>query len=177
MHVIAAKAVAFGEALRPEFKHLCHSVVDNAKVLAETLLAGRLRHRLRRHRHPSDAGRSAAEGPDRQGGGGGARPRPHHLQQERHSVRSGKADGHLGHPARHAGGTTRGFGVAEFREVGELIADSRSTASARRAKPAIAQVEAGVRDKVHVLCNRFPIYRKRRAVHALPVLRSAPIPR
>ena len=47
MHVIAAKAVAFGEALRPEFKLYAQAVVDNAKALAETLTSGRLRHRHR----------------------------------------------------------------------------------------------------------------------------------
>ena len=103
MHVIAAKAVAFGEALRPSFKIYAKNVAENAKALAETLKSKGLRYRLRRHRHASDAGRSAAEEADRQGRRRGARPRPHHLQQERHSVRSGEADGHVRHPARHAG--------------------------------------------------------------------------
>ena len=103
MHVIAAKAVAFGEALQPSFKIYAKNVVENAKALAETLKVARPRYRFRRHRHASDAGRSAAEAPDRQGRRTGARPRAHHLQQERHPVRSGKADGHVGHPARHAG--------------------------------------------------------------------------
>ena len=103
MHVIAAKAVAFGEALRPSFRIYAKNVVENAKALAETLEIARARHRVGRHRHPSDAGRSAAETAHRQGGGTGARPRPHHLQQERHPVRSGKAHGHVRHPARHAG--------------------------------------------------------------------------
>ena len=103
MHVIAAKAVAFGEALRPAFRLYAKNVVENAKALAETLKSRGSRYRLRRHRHAPDAGRSAAKAPDRQGGGGGARARPHHLQQERHSVRSGKAHGHLGRAARHAG--------------------------------------------------------------------------
>ena len=92
MHVIAAKAVAFGEALRPSFKSLREErgrkrqgAGGNAEVL-------RPRYRLRRHRHASDAGRSAQKAADRQGGGGRAWARPHHLQQERHSVRSGEAD-------------------------------------------------------------------------------------
>ena len=67
MHVIAAKAVAFGEALRPEFKRYAAAVVENAKVLAETLVGRRLRHHHRRHRQPSDAGRSPAQEADRQG--------------------------------------------------------------------------------------------------------------
>ena len=103
MHVIAAKAVAFHEALTPEFKAYAHAVVANAKALAEPILAGRLQARDRGHRQPSDAGRSDAQGPDRQGGRGGARPRQHHLQQERHSVRPAKAHGDLGHPPRIAG--------------------------------------------------------------------------
>ena len=103
MHVIAAKAVAFGEALRPSFRLYAKNVVENAKALAETLKAARPRYRLRRHRHAPHAGRSAQEAPDRQGGGGRARARPHHLQQERHSVRSGKADRHVRRAARHAG--------------------------------------------------------------------------
>ena len=56
MHVIAAKAVAFGEALQPSFKVYARQVVDNAKVLASTLKDARLRSRLRRHRQSSDAG-------------------------------------------------------------------------------------------------------------------------
>jgi glycine hydroxymethyltransferase len=95
MHVIAAKAVAFGEALRPSFRTYAKNVVENAKALAET---------LKSHRHASDAGRSAAQAPHRQGGGSRARPRTHHLQQERHSLRSGKAVRHLRHSARNAGG-------------------------------------------------------------------------
>ena len=67
MHVIAAKAVAFGEALQPEFKAYAQAVVENAQGAGRHAGAGRPRHRLRRHRHPSDAGRSAAEEADRQG--------------------------------------------------------------------------------------------------------------
>ena len=103
MHVIAAKAVAFGEALRPSFKLYARNVVENAKALAETLKShgldivsgGTDTHLMLVDLRPKK--------PDRQGGGTGARPRAHHLQQERHSVRSGKADGHVRHPARHAG--------------------------------------------------------------------------
>ena len=60
MHVIAAKAVSFGEALRPEFKTYAKQVVANAKVLADTLTEIRCRDRLRRHRQPPDAGGPAA---------------------------------------------------------------------------------------------------------------------
>ena len=103
MHVIAAKAVAFGEALRPSFRSYARNVVENAKALAETLKShgldivsgGTDTHLmlvdLRPKRSPA-RWRKLALG-----------SRAHHLQQERHSVRSGKADGHVGHPARHAG--------------------------------------------------------------------------
>ena len=102
MHVIAAKAVAFGEALTPEFKIYAQDVRERQGARRDAR-RGRPRHRLRRHRHPPDAGRSASEEPDRQGVGGSARPRQHHLQQERRSLRSGKADGDLRRPPRHAG--------------------------------------------------------------------------
>ena len=102
MHVIAAKAVAFGEALQPDFKLYAKNVVENAKALAETLKSAGPRHRLRRHRQSSDAGGSAAQKGQRQVHRKGARPRLHHLQQERHSLRSGKAFRHLRHPAGHA---------------------------------------------------------------------------
>ena len=113
MHVIAAKAVAFHEALTPEFKAYAHAVVANAKALARADPRRRLQAGDRRHRQPPDAGRPHAEGLDRQGGGGGAGPRPHHLQQERHSVRSAEADGDLGHPPGLAGRD-----LARFRRRG-----------------------------------------------------------
>ena len=118
MHVIAAKAVAFGEALQPEFKRYAAAVVENAKVLAETLVAGGLRHHHRRHRQSSDAGRSR---PKKLTGKGSE----HSLEEagitcnkngipfdpEKPAITSGVR---LGTPAA----TTRGFGTAEFRKVG-----------------------------------------------------------
>ena len=103
MHVIAAKAVAFGEALRPSFKVYAKNVVENAKALAETLKShgldivsgGTDTHLMLVDLRPKRLTGKVAEV--------ALRPRPHHLQQERHSVRPGKADHHLGHPARHAG--------------------------------------------------------------------------
>ena len=103
MHVIAAKAVAFHEALKPEFKTYAHAVVANAKALAAPILSGGYElvtggtdnHLMLVDLH--------AQGPDRQGGRGGARARPHHLQQERHPVRSAKAVRHLGHSPGLAG--------------------------------------------------------------------------
>ena len=103
MHVIAAKAVAFKEALQPEFKAYAHQVVANARALAASLIEDGLAGRLRRHRQPPDAGRSAPEERHRQAGRAGAGARLHHLQQERHPVRPGKAVRHLGRAPRHAG--------------------------------------------------------------------------
>ncbi len=104
MHMIAGKAVALGEALRPDFKVYARAVVDNAKTLASTLLGGRPRHRLGRHGHPSAAGRPQAQEADRRGRGEGARARRADLQQERHPVRPREADGDVGRPPRHARG-------------------------------------------------------------------------
>ena len=103
MHVIAAKAVAFGEALRPSFRTYARNVVENAKALAETLKSrgldivsgGTDTHLMLVDLRPKQLTGKVAEA--------GARPRPHHLQQERHPVRSAKADRDLRHPARHAG--------------------------------------------------------------------------
>ena len=158
MHVIAAKAVAFAEALTPEFKNYAHATVANAKALAATIAARRLRHCIGRHRQPSDAGRSAPQRPDRQGGGGGARARPYHLQQERHSVRSAKAGDHLGRAARLAGRRRRAASAsAEFKKVGELIVETLD-GLARHGESENAAVEARVRDGVAELTRRFPIY-------------------
>ena len=73
MHVIAAKAVAFGEALRPSFQALREERRREREGACRNAQSARARYRLRRHRHASDAGRSAQEAPDRQGGGGRAR--------------------------------------------------------------------------------------------------------
>ena len=103
MHVIAAKAVAFAEALKPEFKDYARNVVDNARDAGPEPQGYRPRHRFGRHRQPPDAGRPAAQERHRQARRGSPWPRQHHLQQERHSLRSGKALRHLRRPARHAG--------------------------------------------------------------------------
>ncbi len=103
MHVIAAKAVAFGEALRPEFKDYQAAVIANAQHAGRDADEGRARHRHRRNRHASDAGRPATQGRDRRRHRKGARPRAHHLQQERRAVRPGPADRDLGRAPRHAG--------------------------------------------------------------------------
>ena len=121
MHVIAAKAVAFGEALRPEFKTTPASVIANARALAATLTGRRPRHRLRRHRLPHGAGRPAPEGrqgPRRRAGAGAGRP---HLQQERHPLRSGEALRHLRRPPRHLRRHHPRLRRGRVRRVGELV--------------------------------------------------------
>ena len=103
MHVIAAKAVAFGEALRPEFKTYAEAVVENAKILASTLhergldivSGGTDTHLMLVDLRPKRlTGKAAEESLGRALAD---------LQQERHSVRSGEADDHLGRSPRHAG--------------------------------------------------------------------------
>ena len=112
MHVIAAKAVAFGEALKPDFRAYAKQVVANARALASELQDQGPGHRLRRHRQPPDAGGFAAQAGDRQGGRGRAGPRPPDLQQERHPLRPGEADGDerraAGQPGRHDARLRRG---------------------------------------------------------------------
>ncbi len=112
MHVIAAKAVAFGEALRPDFKVYAKNVVENAKALAET---------MRAHGFDIVSGGTdnhlmlvdlQAQGTEGQCRGKGAGARRHHLQQERHPVRPGKAVRHLGLAAGHAGRRPRGVSAS-----------------------------------------------------------------
>ena len=104
MHVIAGKAVAFGEALKPEFKLYAQAGQGQCRRSGRDPAASRRRHRFGRHRHPSDAGRSASQEADRQGRRSQSGAGRHHLQQERHSVRPGKAHGDLGHASGLAGG-------------------------------------------------------------------------
>jgi glycine hydroxymethyltransferase len=157
MHVIAAKAVAFGEALRPSFKQYAKSVVENAKVLAETLKArgcdivsgGTDTHLMLVDLRPKRLTGKVAEV---------ALGRAHitcnkngiPYDPEKPTITSGIR---LGSPA----GTTRGFGVAEFRQVGEMIAEVLDALS-RKGAEADEATEAAVRDKVKRLVARFPIY-------------------
>jgi glycine hydroxymethyltransferase len=157
MHVIAAKAVAFGEALRPEFKLYARQVVDNARVLAETLLAGGLdlvtggtdNHLMLVDLRPKKLTGKAAEA---------ALGRAEitcnkngvPFDPEKPWVTSGIR---LGAPAA----TSRGFGVAEFRQVGHLIVETLD-GLAKTGEAGNAAVEASVRGKVEELTRRFPIY-------------------
>lgn len=156
MHVIAAKAVAFGEALRPEFKAYAQAVVDNAKALAEVLKSrgldivsgGTDSHLMLVDLRPKGlTGRDTEHALERAGITCNKNGVP--FDPQKPMVTSGVR---LGTPA----GTTRGFGVAEFRLVGELIGDVVDGLA--RNPEGDGQVEAQVRAKVEELCNRFPIY-------------------
>src|SRR5476649_829382 len=158
MHIIAAKAVALNEALRPEFKVYAQATIDNARALASALTERGLRiisggtysHVMLVDLRPKKAtGISAEKVLDRAGITVNKNSIP--GDPEKFTVTSGVR---LGSPA----GTTRGFGVAEFRQVGHLIADVLD-GIAKNGPDGDAQVETQVRAKVHALCARFPIYR------------------
>ncbi len=157
MHVIAAKAVAFGEALRPSFKLYAKNVVENAKALAETLKycgldiisGGTDTHLmlvdLRPKRLTGKVAEAALERARITCNKNGIPYDP-----EKPTVTSGIR---LGTPA----GTTRGFGIAEFRQIGAMIAEVLDGLSAK-GKDEDAAAEASVRDRVKRLVDRFPIY-------------------
>ena len=158
MHVIAAKAVAFGEALRPEFQQYSRQVVDNARALAQTLIArgvaivsgGTDTHLMLVDLRPKRlTGKQAEQSLERAGITCNKNGIP--FDPEKPTVTSGVR---LGTPA----GTTRGFGVAEFRQVGELIGDVLDGLAADPEHN--DTVETRVRAQVRELCRRFPIYRR-----------------
>lgn len=156
MHVIAAKAVAFGEVLRPEFKAYAQQVIDNARALAEVLVkrgfdivtGGTDTHLMLVDLRPKGLkGNTAEVALERAGITCNKNGIP--FDTEKPTITSGIR---LGTPA----GTTRGFGVAEFQQIGELIGD---VLDAMVDSPeGNAEVEAAVRAKVEDLCKRFPIY-------------------
>ncbi len=157
MHVIAAKAVAFGEALRPSFKDYAKRVADNAKVLAETLKSrgcdivsgGTDTHLMLVDLRPKRlTGKVAEAALGRANITCNKNGIP--FDPEKPMVTSGVR---LGSPAC----TTRGFGASEFREVGDLIAELLDALSHKNSE-ADEAVEASVRDKVSRLLKRFPIY-------------------
>jgi glycine hydroxymethyltransferase len=157
MHVIAAKAVAFGEALRPEFQTYSAQVVKNAQSLAATLIDGGLAivtggtdtHVMLVDLRPKKVTGVAAEK---------ALGRAHITcnqngtpwDPEKPMVTSGIR---LGSPA----GTTRGFGEAEFAEIGRLIVEVIDGLAAN-GEDGNGAVETAVKAKVKRLCDRFPIY-------------------
>ncbi len=157
MHVIAAKAVAFGEALRPSFRLYAKNVVENAKALAEILKTrgldivsgGTDTHLmlvdLRKKHLTGKVAEAALERAHITCNKNGIP-----FDPEKPTITSGVR---LGTPA----GTTRGFGIAEFRQIGDLIAEVLD-ALAHRNVDEDAQAEASVREKVKRLVGRFPIY-------------------
>ena len=158
MHVIAAKAVAFKEALQPEFKAYAAQVVTNAKALAETLKShglevvsgGTDNHLMLVDLRPKNAtGKRAEQGLGRAFITCNKNGIP--FDPEKPFVTSGIR---LGTPA----GTTRGFGVAEFQEIGNLIVEVLDGLREANSDEGNAMVEAAVRVKVKALTARFPIY-------------------
>jgi glycine hydroxymethyltransferase len=156
MHVIAAKAVAFGEALRPEFKTYAGRVVENAKALASVLAergldivsGGTDTHLMLVDLRPKKlTGKAAEESLGRARLTCNKNGIP--FDPEKPTVTSGIR---LGTPA----GTTRGFGPAEFRRVGELIADVLDGLAVGAEDNGAA--EAAARQGVGELCRRFPVY-------------------
>ncbi|MBC7154216.1 MAG: serine hydroxymethyltransferase [Rhodobacteraceae bacterium] len=157
MHVIAAKAVAFGEALRPEFRTYAAQVVANARALADQLQKGGLdivtggtdTHVMLVDLRPKGVKGNATEQ---------ALGRAHitcnkngiPFDPEKPTITSGVR---LGTPA----GTTRGFAEAEFRQIGDLIVEVVD-GLATSGPDGNADIEAAVRSKVQTLCDRFPIY-------------------
>ncbi|MCA1939560.1 MAG: serine hydroxymethyltransferase [Caenispirillum bisanense] len=156
MHVIAAKAVAFGEALRPEFKLYAARVVENARTLADTLVRGGLEivsggtdtHLMLVDLRPKKlTGNVADQSLEHAGITCNKNGIP--FDPEKPMVTSGVR---LGTPA----GTTRGFGPEEFRYIGELIVEVLDGLAANPDDNSV--VEASVRQRVEELCRRFPIY-------------------
>jgi len=157
MHVIAAKAVAFGEALRPEYKDYIANVAANAKVLAETLAergmdivsGGTDTHLMLVDLRPKGlTGRDAEQSLDRSRLTCNKNGIP--FDPEKPMVTSGVR---LGSPAA----TTRGFGAEEFRATGNLIGDVLDGLAAHREDNSAAERAAA--EKVMELCRKFPIYR------------------
>ncbi len=157
MHVIAAKAVAFGEALRPEFKDYAAAVVKNAAVLAERLMKGGLdivTGGTDTHLMLVDLRPKSVTGKDAEAALGRA-----HITCNKNGIPFDPAPPtvtsgvRLGTPA----GTTRGFGAAEFTEIGALIVEVIDGLAAN-GEAGNAEVEAGVKARVKALCDRFPVY-------------------
>jgi len=157
MHVIAAKAVAFGEALRPEFRAYQRAVIDNAQVLAATLkeagfdivTGGTDSHLMLVDLRPKRVTGKAAEA-SLQRAHITANKNAIPWDPEKPAITSGIR---LGSPAA----TTRGFGAEEFRQVGLMIAEvADGLAGSNDGTNAAA--EAAVGAKVLELCTRFPIY-------------------
>ena len=157
MHTIDGKAVAFGEALRPEFRLYAQSIAENAKALAASLSeagitivsGGTDNHLMLADLTPKDVtGKAAEKGLDRALMTCNKNAIP--FEPRSPFVTSGVR---LGTPA----GTTRGFGPAEFRKIGTLIAEVVD-GMARNGEEGDAQVEERVRREVGEICQAFPVY-------------------
>jgi len=157
MHVIAAKAVAFHEALTPEFKNYAHAVVANAKALAAPILSagyalvtgGTDNHLMLVDLTPKGlTGKAAESALERARITCNKNGIP--FDPQKPAVTSGIR---LGSPAA----TSRGFGVAEFKRVGELIVETLDGLAAH-GESGNAATEARVREGVAALTRRFPIY-------------------
>ncbi len=156
-HVIAAKAVAFAEALKPEFKTYAQNVVANARIFAETLKAGGLDivsggtdcHMMLVDLRPKGlTGKATDLALEHAGITCNKNAVPN--DPEKPMVTSGIR---LGTPA----GTTRGFGPVEWKEIGKLILEVLDGLKANGPE-GNAAVEQAVKVKVKALCDRFPIY-------------------
>jgi glycine hydroxymethyltransferase len=157
MHVIAAKAVAFGEALKPSFRKYAAQVVDNAKTLAQSMSDGGcdiVSGGTDTHLMLVDLRKKKLTGKIAEAALGRAwitcNKNGIPFDPEKPMVTSGIR---LGTPA----GTTRGFGKAEFREVGTLITEVLD-GLAKNGEEGNGKVEAAVKAKVARLTKRFPIY-------------------
>ena len=156
MHVIAAKAVAFGEALRPSFKAYSQSVVNNARSLAGVLVergcdivsGGTDTHLMLVDLRPKGLTGSAAE-ISLESAGMTCNKNGIPFDPEKPTVTSGIR---LGTPAA----TTRGFGEDEFKQVGHMISDVLDGLAKNPNDNSVA--ENNVREQVKDLCNKFPIY-------------------
>ena len=157
MHVIAGKAVAYKEALKPSFKDYAKAIVDNARVLAETLKEGGAdivsggtdSHIVLLDLRPKGlTGKDTEESLERAGMTCNKNAVPY--DPEPPMVTSGVR---LGTPAA----TTRGFGTAEWKQVGELIIEVLDGLK-ENGPEGNGDVEKAVKEKVSALCARFPIY-------------------
>ena len=158
MHIIAAKAVAFKEALSPAFRLYAQSVIDNAKALGETLVKGGVSlvsggtdtHLMLVDLRPKKlTGKAAEIALGRANITCNKNGVP--LDPEKPMITSGIR---LGSPA----GTTRGFGIAEFQSVGNMIIEVLDGLAAN-GDEGNGAVEASVKQRAKELCGRYPIYR------------------
>ncbi|GEP10238.1 serine hydroxymethyltransferase [Methylobacterium gnaphalii] len=157
MHVIAGKAVAFGEALKPEFKIYAQQVIENAKALAETLISGGYHITsggTDNHLMLVDltgkglTGKAAEAALSRADITCNKNGIP--FDPQKPTITSGIR---LGTPAS----TSRGFGVAEFKQVGGFIVEVLD-GLVEKGEGGDSAIEAKVKEQVHALTARFPIY-------------------